>query len=82
MNSSRFRVAQGRVSRLSDSPTETRPVSKSKAHYRKLLAERIEELSALQSLLYAHDPYALLLIFQAMERRGQGQRDQACDVGR
>jgi PPK2 family polyphosphate:nucleotide phosphotransferase len=88
-NSEKFRVAQGRTLRLSKCPTATRPLYKSKSHYRKMLAHQIDQLSALQSLLYAHDRYALLLIFQAMDAAGKdsaikhvmsGVNPQGCEV--
>ena len=69
--------------------TETKPLYKSKSHYRKMLAKQIEQLSALQNLLYAHDRYSLLLIFQAMDAAGKdsaimhvmsGVNPQGCEV--
>ena len=71
------------------SPTAIAPLYKSKSHYRKLLDRQIEELSELQSLLYAHNRYALLLIFQAMDAAGKdstiehvmsGVNPQGCQV--
>ena len=75
--------------RLSKCPTDAKPLYKSKSDYRKLLGCQIEELSQLQSLLYAHDRYALLLIFQAMDAAGKdsaikhvmsGVNPQGCQV--
>ena len=89
LNSSKFRVAPGQTLRLSQCPTDTKPLYKSKSHYRKLLAGQIDHLSALQNLLYAHDRYALLLIFQAMDAAGKdsaikhvmsGVNPQGCEV--
>lgn len=88
-NPAKFRVTPGRALRLSKCPTETKPLYKSKSHYRKMLAHQIDRLSALQSLLYAHDRYALLLIFQAMDAAGKdsvikhvmsGVNPQGCEV--
>jgi PPK2 family polyphosphate:nucleotide phosphotransferase len=82
-------VPRGRSWRLNKAPTAIKPLYKSKAHYRKLLTRQIEELSDLQSLLYAHDRYALLLIFQAMDAAGKdsaikhvmsGVNPQGCEV--
>src|SRR4029077_10607048 len=62
---------------------------KSKVHYEALLGEHISELSSLQSLLYANDRYAVLLIFQAMDAAGKdgaikhvmsGVNPQGCQV--
>ena len=38
---------------------------------KKRLAKRIDEISELQRMLYAHDRYAILLIFQAMDAAGK-----------
>lgn len=89
VNLEKFRVVPGRRLRLSECPTRGKPLYKSKADYRKLLGAQIEELSELQSLLYAHDRYALLLIFQAMDAAGKdsaikhvmsGVNPQGCQV--
>ncbi|MBA3609590.1 MAG: polyphosphate kinase 2 family protein [Chthoniobacterales bacterium] len=89
VNASKFRVKPGRTWRLQQAPTAIEPLYKSKAHYRKLLARQIEELSELQSMLYADNRYALLLIFQAMDAAGKdsaikhvmsGVNPQGCEV--
>ena len=89
LNSAKFRLAPGHALRLGKCPTETRPLYNSKSHYRKMLARQVEQLSALQNLLYAHDRYALLLIFQAMDAAGKdsaimhvmsGVNPQGCEV--
>ncbi len=89
LNPGKFRVAPGQALRLSKCPTETKPLYKSKSHYRKLLAAQIDHLSTLQNLLYAHDRYALLLIFQALDAAGKdsvikhvmsGVNPQGCEV--
>lgn len=89
LNPSKFLVPRGRSWRLNKAPTAIKPFYKSKSHYRKLLTRQIEELSDLQSLLYAHDRYALLLIFQAMDAAGKdsaikhvmsGVNPQGCEV--
>jgi PPK2 family polyphosphate:nucleotide phosphotransferase len=65
------------------------PFYKSKKHYKKLLEEDVEELSALQQLHYASHRYALLLIFQGMDAGGKdgairhvmsGVNPQGCEV--
>jgi len=86
---SKFRVAPGRMVRLDDWPTKVKPLYKSKAHYKRLLSHQIKELTELQSLLYASNRYALLLIFQAMDAAGKdsaikhvmsGVNPQGCQV--
>lgn len=51
----------------------TRPAGESpgKKEYKKRLKAITEELDDLQRVLYAHDRYALLLIFQAMDAAGK-----------
>ncbi len=61
----------------------------SKSEYQALLADHVKKLSERQNLLYAHDRYALLLIFQAMDAAGKdgaikhvmsGVNPQGCQV--
>jgi PPK2 family polyphosphate:nucleotide phosphotransferase len=85
----KFRVRESEKVRLKDWPTRVKPVYKSKKHYQNILAGHVEKLSALQNLLYAHNRYALLLIFQAMDAAGKdgaikhvmsGVNPQGCQV--
>ena len=77
-----FRVRPGSALRLGKRPTRVQPYYASKAHYQELLAQHVAQLSARQSLLYAHDRYALLLVFQAMDAAGKdGADDNAADNG-
>ncbi len=89
LDSAKFRVRPGHGWRLTNSPTATRPYYNSKADYRKQLEERTQELASLQSLLYAHNRYALLIIFQAMDAAGKdssikhvmsGVNPEGCEV--
>ncbi|MCU0836497.1 MAG: polyphosphate kinase 2 family protein [Chromatiaceae bacterium] len=57
---------------LADWPTEIQPLYESKTHYRELLEESRGELGDLQNVLYAHNRYALLLLFQGMDTAGKG----------
>jgi PPK2 family polyphosphate:nucleotide phosphotransferase len=84
-----FRVAPGKKVNLARWPTQVKPFSPSNKHYRKLLEEYREEISDLQRVLYAHDRYALLLIFQGMDTAGKdgairhvmsGVNPQGCQV--
>src|ERR1700728_3732413 len=84
-----FRVHEGGKVRLKKWPTKVKPFYKSDDHYKELLAEHIKELSQCQDLLYAHDRYSLLLIFQAMDAAGKdgaikhvmsGVNPQGCQV--
>ena len=66
-----FEVRPHQKVRLKEWPTRTKAVYDSKKDYKHLLKERIQELSSLQTLLYASHQYALLLIFQAMDAAGK-----------
>ena len=89
INSKDFRVEPGSKIKLNQWPTRAKPVYKSKQDYHKRLRHHVAELSARQNLLYAHDRYALLLIFQAMDAAGKdgaikhimsGVNPQGCQV--
>lgn len=84
-----FRVREGKKVNLAKWRTRVEPFYNSKAEYKALLAEHVEELGDLQELLYAHNRYALLLIFQAMDAAGKdgaikhvmsGVNPQGCQV--
>ena len=84
-----FRVREGRRVDLKKHPTRVAPFYESKDDYRSLLAEHVEKLAERQELLYAHDRYSLLLIFQAMDAAGKdgvikhvmsGINPQGCQV--
>jgi PPK2 family polyphosphate:nucleotide phosphotransferase len=84
-----FRVREDHKVDLDKWPTTVDPVYKSKAHYKELLAQDVNELSEQQQLLYASDSYAVLLIFQAMDAAGKdgairhvmsGINPQGCQV--
>ena len=84
-----FRVRAGDVVKLKQWPTKVKPVYNSESDYQKILAEHIHDLSKLQNLLYGHNRYSLLLIFQAMDAAGKdgaikhvmsGVNPQGCQV--
>ena len=84
-----YRVPPGRKIDLDKWPTKVKPVYDSKEEYRSLLTDHIEKLRARQSLLYASNKYALLVIFQAMDAAGKdsaikhvmsGVNPQGCQV--
>ncbi len=89
IDTSPFRVRQGRTVNLKKWATCAPPLYDSKAQYQSLLAGHVAKLSELQNLLYAHDRYALLVIFQAMDAAGKdgvikhvmsGLNPQGCQV--
>lgn len=67
-----YRVAPDSKVDLTKRPTRTKSLSRSKKHYRELLSQYREEISDLQSVLYAHNRYSILLIFQGMDTAGKG----------
>lgn len=84
-----YRVAPGQKVKLKQWPTAVAPLYADKADYEAQLAGHIGRLSELQNLLYAHNRYALLLIFQAMDAAGKdgvikhvmsGVNPQGCQV--
>ncbi len=89
INSIDYLVQPGKTVKLDKWPTAVKPVCKSKDEYKKLLGEHIDELSSLQNLLYAHNQYSILLIFQSMDAAGKdssikhvmsGINPQGCQV--
>ena len=89
INSRDFLVAEGKKIKLDKWPTLVKPVYHSKEQYQQLLEEHVQQLSALQRLLYASNRYAVLLIFQAMDAAGKdgaishvmsGVNPQGCQV--
>lgn len=57
--------------KLSKSPTTPPSGAASRKQLKKDLAEKVDTLAELQRILYAHDRYALLLIFQAIDAAGK-----------
>ena len=84
-----YRVNEGSHVDLNVWPTIAAPVYRSAKDYRRLLAEHIEKLSALQDRFYACNQSALLLILQGMDAAGKdgaikhvmsGVNPQGCQV--
>jgi len=89
IRSERYRVAPDSSVDLAKWPTAVEPVYASRRQYAQLLQAHIRQLSHLQSLLYACNRHALLLIFQAMDAAGKdgaiqhvmsGVNPQGCQV--
>jgi PPK2 family polyphosphate:nucleotide phosphotransferase len=85
----KFRVREGDNVRLKEWPTRVKPFYKSMENYQSILAHHREKLTERQALLYAHNRYALLVIFQAMDAAGKdgaikhvmsGVNPQGCQV--
>tara|TARA_R110002049_G_scaffold187196_1_gene355468 strand:- start:5989 stop:6879 length:891 start_codon:yes stop_codon:yes gene_type:complete len=84
-----WRVAPDTQVDLAQWSTAIEPLYDSSRAYRDALAAGTKQLATLQRKLYAHDRYALLLIFQAMDAAGKdgairhvmsGVNPQGCDV--
>jgi len=84
-----FRVRPDEKIKLKQWPTAVKPFYKSKAHYEKVQAAQVADLSRQQDRLYAQNQHALLLVFQAMDAAGKdsaikhvmsGVNPQGCQV--
>ena len=84
-----FLLRPGKSVALKNWPTKINQFYKSKKRYEKMLDEHVEQLSSLQSLHYASNRYALVLIFQGMDAAGKdgavrhvmsGVNPQGCQV--
>jgi PPK2 family polyphosphate:nucleotide phosphotransferase len=89
IDTQKFRVPEGAVVDLKDWSTRVSPFYESKGDYETALTAQIAKLKSRQNLLYAHDRYALLLVFQAMDAAGKdsmikhvmsGINPQGCQV--
>lgn len=84
-----YRVQEGSKVALEKWPTHVPRYYESKKQYKRMLQQRIEELSELQTLLYAANRYSFLMIFQGMDAAGKdsaikhvmsGVNPQGCQV--
>jgi PPK2 family polyphosphate:nucleotide phosphotransferase len=85
----RYRIADNQQFRLGEIKPDDTWKLKSKEHAHGWLERGVARLSELQGKLYAHDQWALLLIFQAMDAAGKdgtikhvmsGVNPQGCEV--
>jgi PPK2 family polyphosphate:nucleotide phosphotransferase len=68
---SQFRVQGDQPKALTEFPHQIDDLYEGKDDYRELLEEFQEEIDDLQRMMYAHDRYSLLLVFQAMDAAGK-----------
>ncbi len=89
INTKDFCVQEGKAVKLHKWPTQVKPFCASEKDCQELLRKHVRELSRLQDILYAHDRYSLLVIFQAMDAAGKdsaikhvmsGVNPQGCQV--
>lgn len=66
-----FRVTNGKKFSLSDYPAEVKKKGLDKEEGESLLQQDIEELAALQDVLYADNRHAVLIVIQAMDAAGK-----------
>ena len=85
-----FRVPDGKKPfKLHKVPTKVKPLYKDAQHYEALLGEFRAEINDLQQMMFAHNRYGMLFIFQAMDAAGKdgtikhvmsGINPQGCEV--
>lgn len=89
MNVEKIIYKPGSKSKLTDFDSAYSGSYKSKKNAESDLAKGIEKLAAIQDMLYAHDKYSVLIIFQAMDAAGKdgtikhvmsGVNPQGCQV--
>ncbi|MEL6652991.1 MAG: PPK2 family polyphosphate kinase, partial [Bacteroidota bacterium] len=56
---------------IKKAPTKVEELYEGKKQYKKLLGEFRDEIDELQNMMYAHNRYGLLLVFQAMDAAGK-----------
>lgn len=66
-----FVVTGSKKLNLEKHKTEIKSFYHDKSHYRDLLVEFQDEINDLQRMMYAHDRYSMLLVFQAMDAAGK-----------
>lgn len=67
-----YRVPDGKKPfKLHKMPTKVKDLYKDAAHYESLLGEFRQEINDLQQMMFAHNRYAMLFIFQAMDAAGK-----------
>ncbi|MCB9232863.1 MAG: polyphosphate kinase 2 family protein [Bacteroidia bacterium] len=71
INPEDFRVRPEKPIQIKDVPTKIAPLYKSGKEYSKLLEDYQKEIYDLQNMMYAHNRYAMLLIFQGMDTAGK-----------
>lgn len=71
MDTNRFLVQEGKKLNLHDHPTDFTGDYTDKKEAVKDLEQNVQRLRELQEVLYAHDTYSLLIIFQAMDAAGK-----------
>ncbi len=66
-----FRFDGSKPFQIAGTPTKIKDIYDNKKEYEEMLSDSIKELDALQNLMYAHNRYGLLVIFQALDAAGK-----------
>ncbi|MCE7043699.1 polyphosphate kinase 2 family protein [Dyadobacter sp. CY312] len=70
-NSDQYRVDGTQKFDITKAKTRLKDIYDNKQEYESMLAESAREMDELQSMMYAHNRYGLLVIFQAMDAAGK-----------
>lgn len=70
-NFEQFRFDGSKPFEIKKQATSFKDTYDNKKEYEKLLAESVQEMDELQSMMYAHNRYGLLVIFQALDAAGK-----------
>ncbi len=70
-NSDQYRFDGSQKFEMSKAKTRFKDIYDDKEEYEAMLAESAREMDELQSMMYAHNRYGLLVIFQAMDAAGK-----------
>lgn len=71
LNLSDFKYTKQSGFKITKAATKIDDLYASKSEYEDLLKEKVARIDELQSMMYAHNQYGLLLIFQAMDAAGK-----------
>jgi polyphosphate kinase 2 (PPK2 family) len=71
INLDEYLAKPGKKIKLKSYSTSTKNKPLEKARGEELLARGIQELANLQDMLYAHNEYSVLIVFQAMDAAGK-----------
>ncbi|REA62169.1 polyphosphate kinase 2 family protein [Dyadobacter luteus] len=70
-NSDHYRVDGTQKFEIKKAKTRSKDIYDNKQEYETMLAESAKDLDELQTMMYAHNRYGLLVIFQAMDAAGK-----------
>ncbi|ABA58684.1 Polyphosphate:AMP phosphotransferase [Nitrosococcus oceani ATCC 19707] len=71
INTDTFTFTGKKAVKLNEHETKIKNIYQNKADYRKLIKASQKKINDLQRMMYAHDRYSMLLVFQAMDAAGK-----------